>query len=232
MGNVYSFDRTAQRDVKGSSLRRKAAAVSAALSALFLIVYGTCNWVTAHRMDVGSLYFNWEHAIPFVPFLVPAYLSLDLFFIGAPFLCRSDEELRAYTKRISAAILIAGVCFLLFPLRFAFGRPDAGKAFGLVFDWFRSVDPPYNLFPSLHAALLLLVAGVYVQNLRGSVRAAAISWFILIGVSPVLTYQHHLVDIVGGIILAVGCFYFLPARPDPLPVTIDRADSGATVRHG
>src|SRR5205085_3176451 len=161
--------------------RWTAGAVSAALSVLFLVVYGGCNWFTAHRSHVGSFYFEWEHRVPFVGFLIPAYLSLDLFFIGAPFLCPTNDELRVLSKRIAAAILIAGICFLLWPLRFAFPRPAAPGSLRLVFDWFRHIDAPYNLFPSLHAALLLIVADVYIRNLGRVLRVVAISWFVLIG---------------------------------------------------
>ncbi len=103
----------------------KALAVSLALSALFLIVYGSCNWITAQREDVGTIFFAWERAIPFVPSMIAPYLSIDLFFVAAPFLCHTKRELATFTKRIAAAIIVAGMCFLLFPLRFAFARPEA-----------------------------------------------------------------------------------------------------------
>src|SRR5688572_7389271 len=98
----------------------KALAASAGLSALFLVVYGWCNWFTSQRSDVGTLFFEWERLIPFVPLMIAPYMSIDLFFIAAPFLCRSDRELATFSRRIAAAILVAGICFLLFPLRFAF----------------------------------------------------------------------------------------------------------------
>jgi predicted protein tyrosine phosphatase len=34
------------------------------------------------------------------------------------------------------------------------------------------------------------------------------TWFVLIGLSPLFTYQHHVIDIVGGFVLAGFCFYF------------------------
>ncbi len=101
----------------------RALAVSVGLSALFLAVYSGCNWITARRGDVGTIAFAWERHIPYVPLMVVPYLSIDLFFVAAPFLCRSQRELSAFAKRISAAIIVAGICFLLFPLRFAFSRP-------------------------------------------------------------------------------------------------------------
>jgi membrane-associated phospholipid phosphatase len=187
--------------------RSRALAVSIALSILFLIVYGGCNWVTARRASVPTLYFEWEHAIPFVPFFILPYMSIDLFFVAGPFLCRTDRELWIFTKRIAAAILIAGLCFLLFPLRFAFPRPHAEGWLGVIFDWFRGMDAPFNLLPSLHASLMLLLADVYLRRTRGIVRMAIVVWFALIALSPLLTYQHHLVDIGGGFLLAAFCFW-------------------------
>jgi protein-tyrosine phosphatase len=202
--------------------RHKALVVSAGLSVLFLIVYGGCNWVTAHRANVGTLYFVWENKIPFVPFFIVPYMSIDLFFIVAPFLCRTDRELSIFAKRIAAAIIVAGICFLLFPLRFAFPRPHADGWIGAIFDWFRGMDAPYNLLPSLHAAFTLILIDIYFHQLRGFVRVATMIWFVLIAFSPILTYQHHLIDIVGGFVLAGYCFYLFRESAFTLPVVVNR----------
>ena len=192
--------------------RGKALAVSLGLSILFLIVYGGCNWISARRANVGTFYFEWERAIPFVPFFILPYMSIDLFYVAAPFLCRTERELSILAKRIGTAIVVAGICFLLFPLRFAFPRPHADGWLGAIFDWFRGMDAPYNLLPSLHAALMLILADVYLRHTRGTVRLAIIAWFVLIALSPLLTYQHHLIDIVGGFVLAALCFLIFRGR--------------------
>ncbi len=202
--------------------RLKAFAVSAGLSVLFLVIYSGCNWITGQRGQVGSFYFQWERAIPFVPFMILPYMSIDLFFVAAPFICRTDEELRVFSRRVVAAILIAGLCFLLFPLRFAFPRPHASGLLGGIFDWFRGMDSPFNLLPSLHAALLLLLVDLYARNLRGVLFFAAMLWFFLIGLSPLLTYQHHVIDIIGGFVLAGYCFYLFREPSLALPVVVNR----------
>ncbi len=202
--------------------RIKAAIVSAGLSALFIVVYGGCNWITAHRSNVGLLNFEWEQQIPFAPLLIVPYLSIDLFFVAAPFLCRTDRELSIFAKRVAVAILIGGICFLLFPFRFAFPRPHASGWSGAAFDWFRGIDAPYNLLPSLHVALCLILANFYAHHTRGLVRMASNVWFVLIGLSAVLTYQHHVLDVVGGAALAGYCFYFVRELPTHLPVIINR----------
>jgi hypothetical protein len=200
----------------------KALIASAGLSILFLIVYGACNWITAHRANVGTLCFEWERQVPFVPFFILPYMSIDLFFIVAPFLCRTDRELSTLAKRIAAAIIVAGICFLLFPLRFAFPRPHADGWPGALFDWFRGMDGPYNLLPSLHAAFTLILCDVYFRHTRGFARVAIMGWFVLIALSPVLTYQHHLIDIAGGFVLAGYCFYFFRESSDAPPVIANR----------
>jgi membrane-associated phospholipid phosphatase len=193
--------------------RSKALVVSAGLSILFLIVYGSCNWITSRRSNVGTIYFDWERELPFVPFFILPYMSIDLFFIAAPFLCRTDRELSIFAKRVAAAIIVAGICFLLLPLRFAFPRPHANGWLGALFDWFRGMDAPHNLLPSLHAALTLILLDVYFRHTRGVVRVAIMMWFVLIALSPVLTYQHHVIDIAGGLVLAAFCFWFF-REPD------------------
>jgi protein-tyrosine phosphatase len=203
-----------------STLRAFAASVG--LSALFLVVYGWTNWFTSQRSDVGTLFFEWERLIPFVPLMIAPYMSIDLFFVAAPFLCRTDRELAIFSKRIAAAILVAGVCFLLFPLRFAFERPHASGWLGALFDWFREMDQPYNLLPSLHIALRTILAEFYARHTHGLLRHASNIWFVLIGLSAVLTYQHHVMDVVGGFALGAYCLYFIRESQAPFAVSENR----------
>ena len=195
---------------------------SIGLSALFVVVYYWCNWFTAQRANVPSLFFEWERAIPFVPLMIVPYMSIDLFFVAGPFLCRTNHELAIFSKRIATAILIGGVCFLLFPLRFAFERPAAAGWLGAVFDWFRGMDQPYNLLPSLHIALRTILAELYARHTRGILRAGSNLWFFLIGLSAVLTYQHHVMDVIAGFALGVYCLYFFPESSARLPLIPNR----------
>lgn len=185
---------------------------------LFLVVYGGCNWITAQRSDVGTIFFQWERHIPFVPLLIAPYLSIDLFFVSAPFLCRTQRELATLARRIALAIIVAGLCFLAFPLRFAFARPQTDGWLGWVFDWFRTMDAPFNLFPSLHITLGALLVVTFVRHTAGAARVAIVVWFILIAASAVLTYQHHLLDVLGGLALAGYCFYFIREKTIAWPV--------------
>jgi membrane-associated phospholipid phosphatase len=194
----------------------EAAATSGALSVLFIIVYCGCNWIAAHRDDVGTWYFSWEHLIPFVPVMIVPYMSINLFFLTAPFLCGSREELRTFALRITFAILIAGVCFLLLPLKFGMPAPQTSGWTGVIFNFLHRFDRPYNLVPSLHITFRTILASLFARHTRGVMRVASQVWFCLIGFSTVLTYQHHIVDVVAGFILAAVCFYLF-GEPKPCP---------------
>jgi dual specificity protein phosphatase-like protein/PAP2 superfamily protein len=197
-------------------------AASVGLSLLFLILYPLCNWLAAQRAYVPTLFFGWERAIPFVPLMIAPYMSLDLLFVAAPFLCRNNQELVTLSKRIVTTLLVAGVCFLLFPLRFAFERPPVSGWLGDFFAWFCGLDRPFNLLPSLHIAFCTILGEFYARQTRGALRHAFVVWFVLIAFSAVLTFQHHVMDVVGGFALGAYCLYFFPESNPRLPGVANR----------
>lgn len=200
-------------------MKLRALKASVFLSVLFLVVYHACNWITSRRADVGIIYFEWERIIPFVPFFILPYMSVDLFFVAAPFLCDDEAELRALGRRIALAILVAGACFLLFPLQLAVDRPQPAGWLGVIFRRFCEIDRPHNLLPSLHITLCCILAVHYRRHLFGVWRTASDFWFALIALSALLTYQHHFIDVVGGFGLAALSFYFVRETRAPFALT-------------
>src|SRR5690348_7198380 len=94
----------------------RALACAVALSVYFFLIYATCNTISSHRHDVRTAGFAWEsRLIPFVPAMIVPYMSIDLFFFAAPFLCTTRRERRDHALRVVLAVAIAGACFLLFP---------------------------------------------------------------------------------------------------------------------
>jgi membrane-associated phospholipid phosphatase len=87
---------------------------------------------------------------------------------------------------------------------------------GLIFRTFRAMDLPYNQFPSLHIAAWVILLDLYARRTRGVARVALNVWFCLIAGSTLLTYQHHVADVIGGFMLGGLCFYVIrkaPAKP-------------------
>ena len=89
--------------------------------------------------------------------------------------------------------IIATVFFLLFPLTNAWVRPDVDNwAFRLA----DALNLAHNEFPSLHVAFAVSAAWAYR-------RFAWKLWAFAVAVSAWLMWEHHLLDIVAGVALAV-----------------------------
>jgi len=199
------------------------------LSLLFLVVYGSTNWLTAQRpdADVKTWYFAWElNVIPYVPLLVVPYMSIDALFFAAAFLCGDKRELQVLAQRVAFSILVAAAFFLVLPLKLAWpARPHVGGWFGNFIELSCSapflMEYPHNLFPTLHVALGLILAATYARHTRGIVRLLLQAWFILIGLSTLLTWQHHLVDVAGGLVLAAFAFHLFRDSSARCSVTVN-----------
>lgn len=79
----------------------------------------------------------------------------------------------------------------------------------------------YNLFPSLHITLRTILAATYARHTFGPLRLASHLWFSLIGFSTIFTYQHQVVDIAGGFVLAAACFYAVREQRHDDPVILN-----------
>jgi membrane-associated phospholipid phosphatase len=204
----------------------------AAATALFLFSYGGCLWFTAQRAAVPSFYFAWERHIPYVPWMIWPYLSIDLFFLGSFFVCRRRDELSALGRRLILATVLAAACFLCFPLRYGFAVPPTEGFLGGVIGAFRTFDRPFNLAPSLHIAFRSILWVVYVRHAKGALRPAVKVWFVLVGLSTLLVYQHHVIDVVGGLFLAMLCLHLIPETRLPFPCGAPRYDVAAAFTAG
>ncbi len=183
------------------------------LGPTFFICYGFANEYTATRTDIGSFVLNWETAIPFWPWTIYPYMSIDLLYALSLFLCTSKQELNRHSLRLLSATLISVACFLIMPLEFTFPRPATEGVTGMLFDLLTSLDKPYNQAPSLHISLLCIIWYTFSRHTRGLFKRALMhSWMFLIGLSVLTTWQHHFIDIIGGLIVALLVFYLIPTH--------------------
>jgi hypothetical protein len=75
----------------------------AVCGALFYIGYGFANWAAAQQGPVPSIRFGWEQGIPFLPWTIVPYWSIDLFYALAFFICADPTELKRHVRRILTA---------------------------------------------------------------------------------------------------------------------------------
>ena len=202
----------------------------ALLGPFFFATYGLATWITAQRAYVPAVVFDWERAIPFLPWTIVPYWSIDLLYGLSLFTCSDRRELDTHAKRLLTAQIVAVCCFLLFPLTFTFDRPVTDGAFGWLFQVLGLFDKPFNQAPALHIALLVILWAQFGRKVTGGAwRAALHIWFVLIGVSTLTTWQHHFIDVPTGALLGFVCLWLWPqGAPSPLASLRSTADA---VRH-
>jgi membrane-associated phospholipid phosphatase len=181
------------------------------LGPFFFLSYGFANQQTAATANVASFYFAWEQHIPFLPWTILPYWSIDLLY-GLAFLCCRDKAAsKRLGLRLLSAQLLCVTCFLLWPLRFAFARPAVDGIAGTLFDVLAGFDLPYNQAPSLHITLLIIIWRQFVTlPAPRPVRVLIHVWALLIGISALTTWQHHFIDVPTGVAAGLFCLWLWP----------------------
>jgi protein-tyrosine phosphatase len=183
------------------------------LGPLFFASYGFANWLTTQRDDVGSLVFAWESAMPLWPWSIVPYWSIDLLYGLSFLLPATRREMDRHALRLLSAQLICVACFLLWPLRFTFERPELSGVFGWMFDVLMGFDKPFNQAPSLHIALLVIIWVMFARHTQGVLlRGLLHGWMALIGLSVLTTWQHHFIDLPTGALAGWLCVWLWPTE--------------------
>lgn len=161
-------------------------------AAIFAVCYGGASWWTSTLPGpLPTWDFAFEQRVPFVPWAAVVYVTITPVLLLAPFLLRERTPMFAFA--LSVQTIIAALFFLLFPQTVAWVRPEAGNwAFRLA----DTMNLSYNNFPSLHVAFAVSAAWAYR-------RFGWWLWAAAVALSTWLMWEHHLVDILGGIALAI-----------------------------
>jgi hypothetical protein len=197
---------------------RERALLGTGLVALFSVGYCSAELTNvAARAHVLTL--SLDRSIPFVRASVWIYLwvfpaaTLPLFVVRCPRLFRRASL--AY----AAAIIISSAVFVAFPvtsrpLRVETDSLDLSRASDWAVALVYHVDPPYNLFPSLHISIATLAAlAVWrASPRRGAVALVAVA---MLSASVCTVKQHFVLDAVGGVVLATALNALLLATYRP-----------------
>ncbi len=169
----------------------------------FWLIYGGANFLTARRTLRLRDHLEVEERLPFIPTAVVVYMSIYILFWAAPFILRTRRELRALGITLAFVTLCGGICFLLFPAELDFSVP---QDLGVCAELFRFADwlnLDYNQVPSLHVAMTVVCTAAFATRAGVSIRVLLWGWALTMGVSSILTFQHHVVDVITGFILGL-----------------------------
>jgi membrane-associated phospholipid phosphatase len=196
---------------------RERAVLTGAVVLFFLVGYFGVGWLVTDPADAHSLATPLDAAIPFLLGSVVVYWSILPMGLLPVFVVADRDVFRRVALAYSVTIAVALAIFVVFPVSSAGFRPDAaaysdaGFA-GWLLRLLHVLDPPLNLFPSLHLALAFLAALAAVR-VRSPLGAVALIWTLCIAVSVCTTKQHFAVDAVAGLALAALVHRALVANP-------------------
>ncbi len=154
-----------------------------------------------------------DHAIPFTPAALLAYVSLWVY-VGIPAgMAESLRDAVRYGLWAGVLCLVGLLCFYVYPTAVPaahLGTDSTFPGFALL----QGVDASGNACPSLHVATAVFSAFFVDHQLRGLnapavMRAASAAWMLLIVWSTLAVKQHVVLDVVFGLLL--GCVFGLLA---------------------
>ncbi len=182
------------------------------LAPLFFLSYGWANRLAASRGVMESLVFGWERWIPFLPWSILPYWSIDLMY-GLSFLaCRTPREVNHQGLRLLTAQLVSVAFFLAFPLRFSGEKPATEGLFGRLFDALAGFDLPYNQAPSLHISLLVIITFALLRRAGPLAQGGWLVWAVTVAVSVLTTWQHHFFDLPTGLLVGLLSLWLWPEQ--------------------
>ncbi|WP_165826540.1 phosphatase PAP2 family protein [Chryseobacterium oncorhynchi] len=206
----YDHVQKSQMDEKQLKIKQKLYALILC-SIVFMMVYNGAAWYISTLAEVPSFIFDFEKYIPFISWTIIPYMTSGLFFCLVFFLCNSKEQLKVLAQRMLFVTIVAGICFLLFPLQFSFPKPETENLFlGYSFQFLKTFDSPFNQAPSLHIAYAFIFWSVFRNIEKGKI--FIMLWLILLGISTLTTYQHHFIDVITGTLVAHISFILFPYR--------------------
>ena len=157
-----------------------------------------------------------DAAIPFIPETIWIYLLVFPASLAPLFVVRSQRLFRRAMSAYAVAIVASVLVFALFPVTSAGLRVDAASLDRSRFSsWavakLYAIDPPFNLFPSLHLSIAAL-ASLSAWKAKRAWGRAALFAVAVIAVSICTVKQHFVADAAGGGAIAAAV-YALILRP-------------------
>jgi membrane-associated phospholipid phosphatase len=172
-------------------------------TALFAAVYGGASWLSGYRDTPTAPHFAFEAAIPFIPGMAWIYLTVPLALALTPFVLRTKRELVPFFFTLTAELLVAGVCYLIYPVAPSWPPRVVAGSGAAAFHLADALNLDYNELPSLHLAFAASVVLVFGRRRGPAGRALLWIWLLAAAASTLMLHEHHVLDVVTGTALGV-----------------------------
>ena len=168
----------------------------------FFPFYFGAGHIAAGTRDTYGLYWSWERDIPLVPWMIWPYLTLFSLFL-LPLFHMSAAQIATLSRQSTATLVIAGTVFLLVPTHLGFAPVIVEDIHQPLFGLLAKVDTPHNLVPSLHVAFSTLILLGCAEQAPLSLARVYLFWLLIMSASTILVHQHHIFDVISGLVLAL-----------------------------
>ena len=195
------------------------AVLTVGLMTFFLVSYFGVG-LSRNPAHLHSLTTPLDDRIPFVAGSVWMYLWVFPCALIPLFVVRCPRLFRRTVIAYAAVMAISFVSFTVFPvtsarLRVPKATLDISSPSDSAVSILYSLDPPYNLFPSLHLSLAALAA----FSVWKAAKPYAVAIFVSVGclgISVCTVKQHYLLDVLRGLALAALANLMIIKRYRPM----------------
>jgi membrane-associated phospholipid phosphatase len=169
---------------------------------IFALAYGalgTCPWSEPSYLPLTPV----DQAIPLLPWTLLIYLSDYVFILLVMVSLKKSEDFTTAFYRMIAGIVMTFVVFLIFPTVYPRPSVPLDPFWSEIFLYLHFLDQPTNCFPSLHVSITL-IAAASLHGWRPRLRLATWLWILAICLSTLTTKQHYVLDVLGGVFVALA----------------------------
>lgn len=177
--------------------------------------------VVATLLYLGSNHFHlfepkflplwWiDQTVPFVPETVWIYVSEYIFFPVVYLTCRDVVNLNKYFYSFLFLQVLSVVIFIVWPTTYPRElfplTPSIDAITYFVFNSLRTADTAANCCPSLHVSSVYLSSFIFLDEQKEKFSFFFV-WGSLIALSTLTTKQHYMIDVISGLLMAVGTYW-------------------------
>lgn len=179
--------------------------------AINCLIYWATQYLAAdlYHYDFTTAF---DRAVPFMPqwWILIYILSYPFWVISYALTSKNNTKEFWYRFAFAdmSARVVCGVIFVVLPTTNIRPEITGNGLMELAMDFIYLMDAPYNLFPSIHClASMMCYLGIRkCESIPKWYRMLTLIFVILIFASTQFTKQHYIVDVAGGIAVALICF--------------------------